>query len=110
MRNIFTCLLLLSNITCFPQKEHDKILKSIDANLNKYEKIAQEIWSFAEMGYQEENSSNLLQKTLKDEGFQVSKGVAGIPTAFVATFGSGTPIIAVLGEYDALPGLSLQIK
>ena len=70
MRNIFTSLLLLSTITSFSQKEHDKILKSIDANLNKYEKIAQEIWSFAEMGYQEENSSNLLQKTLKDEGFQ----------------------------------------
>ena len=47
-----------------------------------------------------------MQKTLNDEGFKVSKGVAGIPTAFVATYGSGTPVIAILGEYDALPGLS----
>ena len=107
MQNIFiTSFLLLSTITCFSQKGHNKILKSIDANLNKYEKIAKEIWSFAEMGYQEKNSSNLLQKTLIDEGFQVSKGVAGIPTAFIASYGSGAPVIAILGEYDALPGLS----
>ena len=54
-------------------KKYNKILTSLDADLKKYEKIAQDIWSFAEMGYQEENSSNLLQKTLKDEGFKISK-------------------------------------
>ena len=58
------------------------------------------------MGYQEEQSSALLQKTLKEQGFQIEAGVAEIPTAFVASYGSGSPVIAILGEYDALPGLS----
>ena len=58
------------------------------------------------MGYQEAESSALLQKTLKNEGFKIEKGVAEIPTAFVATFGSSGPVIAILGEFDALPGLS----
>ena len=60
------------------------------------------------MGYQEEKSSALLQKTLADEGFSIKKGVAGIPTAFIAEYGNGTPVIAIMGEYDALPGLSQQ--
>ncbi len=67
-----------------------------------------EIWELAEMGYLENESSALLQKTLSDEGFSIKKGVAGIPTAFTAEYGSGYPIIAILGEYDALPGLSQQ--
>ena len=60
------------------------------------------------MGYQEEKSAALLQKTLSDEGFSIKKGVAGMPTAFIAEYGSGSPVIAILGEYDALPGLSQQ--
>ena len=100
MKKIFISPFLLSIVTCFSKKKYNKILKSIDANLNKYVKIAQERWTFAEMGYQEENSSNILQKTLIDEGFKVSKGVAGIPTAFVATYGSGTPVIAILGDRE----------
>ena len=60
------------------------------------------------MGYLEEKSSALLQKTLSDQGFEIKKGVAGIPTAFVAEYGNGSPVIAILGEYDALPGLSQQ--
>ena len=60
------------------------------------------------MGYQEEKSAALLQQTLSDEGFSIKKGVAGMPTAFIAEYGSGSPVIAILGEYDALPGLSQQ--
>jgi aminobenzoyl-glutamate utilization protein B len=60
------------------------------------------------MGYLEEQSSSLLQETLSKEGFTIKKGVANIPTAFVAEYGSGLPIIAILGEFDALPGLSQQ--
>ena len=55
---------------------------------------------------QEFKSSALLIKTLEDEGFKVEKGVAGMPTCFVATWGSGKPVIGILGEFDALPGLS----
>ncbi len=92
----------------FTQKKYDRILNSIDDAKSKYSLVAKKIWSFAEVGYQEENSSALLQKTLSDEDFSINAGVADIPTAFVASYGSGAPVIAILGEYDALPGLSQQ--
>ncbi len=92
----------------FAQKKYDRILNSIDATKSKYASVAKKIWSFAEVGYQEQNSSALLQKTLSDEDFSIKAGVADIPTAFVASYGSGSPVIAILGEYDALPGLSQQ--
>ena len=97
MRNLITCLIIFLATNCFSQKKYNNILTSLDSDLKKYEKIAQDIWSFAEMGYQEENSSNLLQKTLNDEGFKVSKGVAGIPTAFVelATIENGQVVISL---------------
>jgi len=106
MRNIFTLLFLLNLFLSFGQAKYNRILNSIDENKNNYSEIAQQIWSYAEMGYQETESSALLQKTLKNEGFEIEKGVAEIPTAFVATFGSSGPVIAILGEFDALPGLS----
>ena len=81
-------------------------LRSIDAKSGQYEKIALQIWEWAEMGYKEVQSSALLQKTLADAGFRVTTGVADIPTAFVAEYGSGSPVIGILGEFDALPGLS----
>lgn len=90
------------------QKKLDDVLKTLDSKSESYGEIAQTIWDFAEMGYQEEKSAALLQKTLADAGFTIKKGVAGIPTAFTAEYGSGTPIIGIMGEYDALPGLSQQ--
>jgi len=92
----------------FSQSKYKAILKSIDDSQKTYAEIAQQIWSYAEMGYQEAQSSALLQKTLNDQGFKIEAGVAEIPTAFVASFGSGSPVIAILGEFDALPGLSQQ--
>ncbi len=68
--------------------------------------IARSIWDWAEVGYQETKSSALLQKELTGAGFKVEAGVAGIPTAFVATAGSGKPVIGILAEYDALPGIN----
>ncbi|WP_420399157.1 amidohydrolase [Flagellimonas sp.] len=94
--------------TALCQKNEESVVKSLDSKSKKYGEIAQEIWQLAEMGYLEYKSSALLQKTLEDEGFAITKGVAGIPTAFVAEYGSGYPVIAILGEYDALPGLSQQ--
>ncbi|MEP7323699.1 MAG: M20 family metallopeptidase [Saprospiraceae bacterium] len=73
-----------------------------------YKNIAFKIWNFAEVGYKEVQSSALLQKTLVENGFEVTAGVANIPTAFVATYGSGKPVIGILGEYDALPGLAQE--
>ena len=71
-----------------------------------YKTIALDIWGFAEVGYKEIKSSDLLQKTLRENGFAVQAGVAEIPTAFVATYGEGKPVIAILAEFDALPGFS----
>ena len=82
--------------------------QDIEAHHGDYSAIALQIWDYAELGYKEEKSSALLQQTLKDKGFAVESGVAGIPTAFVASYGSGHPIIGILAEYDALPGLSQQ--
>ena len=69
---------------------------------------ALKIWQWAEPGYQETKSAKLLADVLARAGFQVRPGVANIPTAFTATYGQGKPVIAILGEYDALPGLSQQ--
>jgi len=82
------------------------VIASIDAKAATYNDIAMRIWSFAEVGYQETRSSALLQAQLKAAGFNVTAGVAEIPTAFVATWGSGKPVIGIVGEFDALPGLS----
>ncbi|OGX82563.1 amidohydrolase [Hymenobacter glacialis] len=82
--------------------------QDLQSRYNEYRQVAQRIWGFAEVGYKETQSSALLQKTLRDNGFTVQAGVADIPTAFVATYGSGKPVIGILAEYDALPGLSQQ--
>ena len=68
--------------------------------------VATQIWQWAEVGYHENQSSQLLQAQLREAGFEVEAGVAGIPTAFVATAGSGKPVIGILAEFDALPGIS----
>ena len=70
--------------------------------------MAQKIWDFAEPGYLEKQSSNLIANALNKEGFIIAKGIAGIPTAFTASLGSGKPVIAILGEYDALPEISQE--
>ncbi len=109
-------LLVLSlsvNFNCLAQNNAKLIdaLKNetatqIQSGYDGYKKIEQTIWEYAEVGYKEVKSSALLQTTLKENGFAVEAGVAGIPTAFVATYGNGSPVIGILAEYDALPGLS----
>src|SRR5687767_11152831 len=68
--------------------------------------VARSIWEWAEVGYQETKSTALLQQELANAGFKVETGVAGIPTAFVASAGSGKPVIGILAEFDALPGIN----
>lgn len=82
------------------------LIAAIDGKGARYADLAKQIWTFAEVGYQEVRSSALLASELEAAGFRVTRGVAGIPTAFVAEFGSGKPVIGILGEFDALPGLS----
>ncbi|MBQ4914496.1 amidohydrolase [Maribacter sp. MMG018] len=98
----------ISVLSLRAQKSKKEVLKILDQKSDTYGDISQQIFDLAEMGYQEYKSAALLQETLKDAGFSIKKGVAGIPTAFVAEYGSGNPVIGILGEYDALPGLSQQ--
>ncbi|MHC4397034.1 MAG: amidohydrolase [Planctomycetota bacterium] len=80
--------------------------KWIKANQATLAKVKQRIWEVAELGFEEYESSRLLRELLAEHGFKVESGVADMPTAFVASYGSGKPVIAILAEYDALPGVS----
>ena len=109
MKKTYAFILLLAfAISATAQKSRQEVIKSLNEKSDDYSQIAQKIWTFAEVGYQEVQSSALLQKTLSDAGFVVQNNVAGMPTAFTATFGSGKPVIGILGEYDALPGISQE--
>jgi aminobenzoyl-glutamate utilization protein B len=83
-----------------------KALQWISENELRITQVSDKIWEFAELGLQEFKSSTLLTDELRKAGFNVEMGVAGMPTAFVATYGSGKPAIGIMGEYDALAGLS----
>ena len=72
--------------------------------------VNQQIWNFAEVGLEETQSSALLVQKLKEAGFEVKVGVANMPTAFIATYGSGKPVVGILAEYDALPDLSQKVS
>ena len=86
--------------------EASETLRYLDETRADYAQMAQTIWNHAELGYLENKSSALLQEHLARHGFKVEAAVAGLPTAFVATFGEGHPVIGILAEFDALPGIS----
>ncbi len=102
---LFCCVILFS-LQGLTQHDATTSQSRLDQQYNKYSDIALKIWEYAEVGYQEYKSSALLQQTLRDAGFKVTTNVAGMQTAFVAEAGNGAPIIGILGEFDALPGLS----
>ena len=116
MRHLLPVILVSISVNAFsqarPKLSHDdlksQLTKALDTKYSLYKDIALSIWNYAELGYKEQQSSALLQKTLRENGFEVKAPVAGIPTAFVATYGSGKPVIGILAEYDALPGLSQE--
>ncbi|MEP7373024.1 MAG: amidohydrolase [Chitinophagaceae bacterium] len=110
---VLACLII--SITLSAQKKtaadpvtkiKEQTLQYLQDNYETYKKTALQIWDYAELGYKEVKSSALHQQTLRDNGFTVEAGVAEIPTAFVATYGTGNPVIGILAEFDALPGLS----
>jgi aminobenzoyl-glutamate utilization protein B len=84
----------------------DDVMRFVDSRYEETAAIARNLWEYAEVGYMEEKSSALLQQTLAAEGFSIDSGVAGIPTAFVASYGDGGPVIGILAEFDALPGIN----
>ena len=104
-----TAFLAASTAGAAPLTAADKtqLTAAVDAYTPKMNDAALKIWSYAELGYQETKSTAVLQDQLKAAGFKVQAGVAGEPTGFVASFKNGTgPVIAILAEFDALPGLS----
>lgn len=78
----------------------------VEADAERTERVAQRLWELAELGYLETQTSALLQSELTDEGFRIEEGIAGIPTAFLAEWGTGGPVIAIMAEMDALPGIN----
>lgn len=82
------------------------VIDFIDKNYSELSQLSDRIWSYKEIAFQEEQSSKALSEYAMKQGFRVTRGVADIPTAFIAEFGSGKPVIGILGEFDALPGLS----
>ena len=119
MKRILLLALVLMGLQVVAQKKAklDPATQQVNANKeaalaalsSAYEadkKTALQIWEYAEVGYKEVKSAALHVQHLKDAGFTVETGVAGIPTAFLATYGSGSPAIGILAEYDALPGIN----
>lgn len=88
----------------------DTALAAIAAKSAEILEVNRALWEFAEVGLEEKRSSSLLIERLKAAGFEVQTGLADMPTAFVASYGSGQPVIAILAEYDALPGLSQKLS
>ncbi len=120
MKQLTVWLLLLSiNSTAQKKQQVNAIEQSLnqlkqstigflESTYPKDKATAFTIWDYAELGYKETKSAALHVKHLQEAGFTVETGVAGIPTAFVATYGSGSPVIGILAEYDALPGLAQE--
>ncbi|HWC95639.1 MAG TPA: amidohydrolase [Candidatus Sulfopaludibacter sp.] len=84
----------------------DPVLDRVSAHVERFGAISRQIWETPEMGFHETKSAALLRDELRANGFTIADGVAGMPTGFTATWGSGKPVIGILGEFDALPGLS----
>jgi len=108
-KTLFLAIFLIGfMVTAQKKLPKNKVLieKSVASHKSDLIKISDEIWSNAETAFEENESSKLLADYAEKNGFKVDRGVAGMPTAFVATYGSGRPVISVLGEFDALPGIS----
>ena len=111
-RLFFVVLLVFVAIQISPaqkkklSKNKKALLSSIEKHKTELIKISDAIWANAETAFEETQSAKILADYAEKNGFKVERGVAEIPTAFVATYGSGSPVISVLGEFDALPGLS----
>lgn len=108
----FTLLSFLVLATTFGQdqvhqnKNKQAVLNFVNDNYKDLTDLSDRIWSYEEVAFQETKSARDLAAYAEKNGFKVTKGVGEIPTAFVAEYGSGRPIIGILGEFDALPGLS----
>ena len=108
----FYALLSLSFFAVHAQNklttEQQAVITDLIKKQDHYGEVSKKIWDLAEVGYQEYKSSDILKEELRKEGFTVEDNAAGIPTAFVAVYGKGKPVISILAEYDALPGMAQE--
>lgn len=113
MNTKITLLFLLIGLVAFGQKipkDKKQLIASVENHKEELISISDQIWANAEIAFQETESSKLLADYAEANGFIVERGVADIPTAFIATYGEGKPVISVLGEFDALPGISQKAQ
>jgi aminobenzoyl-glutamate utilization protein B len=114
MKSPFFLLLLLPQIILAQKQIISSNKNSIIASIEKHQQeligLSDKIWTLAEIAFMEKGSSKVLADYAEAQGFKVTRSVADIPTAFIAEYGLGKPIIGILGEFDALPGLSQKIQ
>jgi aminobenzoyl-glutamate utilization protein B len=116
MKTILRCLALSllaapslfssSPVAATEIKNKEEAVASIENRKAEMVKLSDQIWAFAETAFREHRSSKALSDYAEQQGFKVERGVAGMPTAFIASYGQGAPVIGILGEFDALPGIS----
>jgi aminobenzoyl-glutamate utilization protein B len=115
MKSVNIFLLLLISLSGLSQKtkpnaNKSEAIKSVERHQPELISISDKIWAYAETALKEFKSSKELADYAEAQGFTVKRGVAGMPTAFIAEFGSGKPVISIMGEYDALPGISQKAQ
>jgi len=114
MRTLLTLLLVPLICTCVCAQKmteaKNRIVASVDNRNSELIDLSDKIWAFAEVAFEEGESARLLADYAEKEGFRVKRGVSEMPTAFIAEYGSGKPIIGILGEFDALPGISQKAQ
>jgi len=113
MRKFYLGLLLLCTTIASAQKMSNNkkaVIQSIEKHNEELIAISDSVWALAETAFNENGSSVILANYAEKNGFSVERGVSGMPTAFIATYGSGKPVIGILGEFDALPGISQKAQ
>lgn len=113
MKTVTLLFTLLISTSAFAQngitnENKKRVVDFIESNSSDLTGLSDEIWQYAEIAFKESQSAEALAGYAESQGFTVTRGVGEIPTAFIAEYGSGTPIIGIMGEFDALPGLSQE--
>ena len=106
---LFVALLCSCSVAQKSVKDNNNkksVIEHVERNYEQLTQLSDKIWSYEEIAFKETQSSAALAEYARNNGFKVTEGVGEIPTALVAEYGSGKPIIGILGEFDALPGLS----
>jgi aminobenzoyl-glutamate utilization protein B len=113
MKNYLPILILILSIGSINAQSVNKLkkelLNSIEQKSDELITMSDNIWHAAEVAFREEKSAEYLIEYAKQNGFDVDSDLAGMPTAFTATYGEGSPVIGIIGEFDALPGYLRQM-